>query len=170
MAETIRWYAVHTQPRAEQTAMRHLARQGFTPLLPEYKSRRRHARRTEWVRKPLFPRYLFIAMDVEQMRWRSVMSTVGVSHLVTNGNEPVAVPAWVIDGIRARMDDDGLVDVEPAIPFNSGDAVQVTSGPLSDQIGIFQCASDEDRVVLLLDLLGRQIKVRLPLDILTPAS
>ncbi len=37
-----------------------------------------------------------------------------------------------------------------------------------DQLGLFQCATDEDRVILLLDLLGRQVKVKLPLDSVTP--
>ena len=31
-------------------------------------------------------------------------------------------------------------------------------GPMRDQIGFFECTSDGDRVVLLLHLLGRQVR------------
>ena len=37
-------------------------------------------------------------------------------------------------------------------------------GALSDQIGLFECAGDDQRVFLLLDLLGRKVRVRVPAD------
>ena len=170
MTDALRWHVVHTHPRAERVAVSRLARQGFKPLLPEYSRRRRHARRTEWIRTPLFSRYLVVAIGDENARWRNIMSTVGVSHLVCNGTTPIAVPSWVIDDIRSRMDADGLVSVESDVLLSHGDFAQVTSGPLTDQIGIFQAACDEDRAILLLDLLGRQVKTKLPLEILAPLT
>lgn len=167
---TVRWYVAHTHPRGERLALANLERQGFAAFLPEYLKRRRHARRMDWVRAPLFPRYLFVAMDIARARWRAIASTVGVSHLVCHGDRPAAVPDGVVEDIRARMDARGLVPVEPRIPFRRGDVVQVTSGALADQIGFFHCASDEERVVLLLDLLGRQVKVTLPLAAVAPVA
>ena len=162
------WYVVHTHPRAEETARRHLARQGFNAFLPQYLKRRRHARRTDWIRAPLFPRYLFVAMDITMTRWRAIFSTVGVSHLVCHGERPAQVPRGVVPDIQQRLDADGLVAVEPELPFRKGDVVRVTAGALVDQTGLFECTSDEDRVILLLDLLGRQVKVKLPLDSVAP--
>lgn len=162
------WYVVHTHPRAEETARRHLTRQGFSAFLPQYLKRRRHARRTDWIRAPLFPRYLFVAMDMKMTRWRAISSTVGVSHLVCLGEQPAQVPRGIIPDIQQRLDADGLIVIEPEVPFSEGDVVRVTSGALVDQLGLFQCATDEDRVILLLDLLGRQMKVKLPLDAVTP--
>jgi hypothetical protein len=41
---------------------------------------------------------------------------------------------------------------------------------MAERIGIFQAPSDEHRVFLLLDLLGRTVRVRLPLTALVPAG
>ena len=98
-----------TQPRAESKARVHLGRQGFETYLPRYFKKRRHARRVETVQAPLFPSYLFVAIDREKHRWRSINSTVGVSHLVCNGEEPAPVPDYVIDALRDREDETGLI-------------------------------------------------------------
>ena len=66
-----RWYVVQTQAHAETKACWHLARQGFETYLPRYLKRRRHARRVEMVQAPLFPRYLFVVIDIATQRWRS---------------------------------------------------------------------------------------------------
>ena len=66
-----RWYVVQSQPNAERKAVMHLERQGFTTYLPRYLKRRRHARRVEIVGAPLFPRYLFVGIDLTMQRWRS---------------------------------------------------------------------------------------------------
>ena len=42
--------------------------------------------------------------------------------------------------------------------------VRVTSGPLAEQVGWFEGVSDDERVILLLDLLGRKIQVRVPTE------
>lgn len=161
------WYVVHTHARAEETAQRNLIQQGFQAFLPQYMKKRRHARRTDWVSAPLFPRYLFVAIDVARARWRSISSTIGVQHLICRGEMPVAVPEAVIAEIRARMDETGMVPVRQKVPFRKGETVLVTGGPLADQVGLFDCVSDEERVFLLLDILGRQVKVRVPLDAVT---
>src|SRR2546430_6869407 len=104
-----RWYVVQTQPHAEAKAASHLSRQGFAVYLPRYLKRRRHARRIETVAAPLFPRYLFVTVDMMCQRWRSIHSTIGVSRLVCNGDDPVPVTDDVIETLRAREDEQGFV-------------------------------------------------------------
>ena len=82
-----RWYVVHTQPNGEGRADLNLRRQGFATYLPRYARRRRHARRQEVVQRPLFPRYLFVTLDLARDRWRAVHSTFGVNRLVLAGEE-----------------------------------------------------------------------------------
>src|ERR1700741_4962506 len=104
-----RWYVVHTHPHDESRADTHLRRQGFRTYLPRYLRRRRHARKTEAVARPLFPRYLFVALDLSRDRWRAIHSTLGVVHLVVIGDAPVPVPDSVINEIRSRECSNGLV-------------------------------------------------------------
>ena len=158
------WYVVHTQPRGESLAITNLNNQGFETYLPRHLKRRRHARRTEWVPAPLFPNYLFVRFDIERTRWRSIHSTFGVRYLVCNGELPAPVPHVIVEDIRSCEDDDGVVVVSKQAPFDKGELVQIMTGALCDQVGLFDCATDNERVFVLLDLLGRKVRVRVPLE------
>lgn len=159
-----RWYAAHTQPKGEMLAETNLRRQGFVTYLPRYLRRRRHARRTDWTPMPLFPRYLFVRMDVEQVRWRAIHSTFGVQHLICHGEKPAALPPAIVEDIQAREDISGMVAVKAPPPFAKGEVVRLTEGALADQVGLFDGVSDDERVTILLTLLGREIKVCVPAD------
>jgi transcriptional antiterminator RfaH len=153
-----RWFVVQAQPNAEHKAVAHLNRQGFTTYLPRYLKRRRHARRVDMVAAPLFPRYLFVSIDLSVQRWRSIFSTVGVSRIVCNGETPTAVSNQVIDSLRAR-EHDGLVKLDLRPSFRIGDKVRLLDGAFADCLGLYEGLKDGDRVALLLDLLGRKVRV-----------
>jgi transcriptional antiterminator RfaH len=163
------WYVVQTQPRAETKAAAHLARQGFDTYLPHYLKRRRHARRVETVVAPLFPRYMFVAVDMAVQRWRAIQSTVGVSHLVCHGDGPAAVSPDIIHGLMAREDERGFVRLDRRPPFAPGDKVRILEGVFSACLGLFEGVADRERVAILLDLLGRKVRVTLDADVVTAA-
>jgi transcriptional antiterminator RfaH len=156
---TQRWYVVQTQTHAEDKAAANLLRQEFDVYLPRFKKRRRHARRTEIVSAPLFPRYLFVGVDMATQRWRSIRSTFGVSNLVCNGDEPAVVGTSVIDALRKREDDRGFIILGKRLQFSAGDRVRVVEGAFADCLGLFEGMRDEERVTVLLDLLGRKVRV-----------
>jgi len=158
------WCVANTHVNAETAAAAHLQRQGFTVYLPLYSKLRTHARRSEWVSRPLFPRYLFVGVSEINRRWRAINSTIGISHLVSFGGQPAPVSDDLISDLRAREDETGMVRLAAASPFRKGEAVTFLSGALCDHAGIFECIDDKDRVVVLLDLLGRKIKVRAPIE------
>ena len=85
-------------------------------------------------------------------------------HLVGHGNRPTSVPEAVIEEIKGREDDSGLVAMARQAIFKRGAPVRVSAGPMADLLGIFECASDEQRVFILLELLGRQVRVRIPAE------
>lgn len=154
------WYAVHSQPNAELRAAEHLGRQGFHSYVPTYLKQRRHARRVDTVRAPFFPRYLFVSLDVAQQRWRAVNSTVGVTRLVGQGLLPTPVLPGVVEEIKRREGPDGLLQIAPAAArFVKGDAVRITEGAFEACQGLFLALTDKDRVAVLLDLLGRKVRV-----------
>ena len=162
------WFAVRTQPRAEEKAVRHLANQGFATYLPRYRRRIRHARRNQIVLRPLFPGYLFVELDPTRCRWRSINGTVGVNEILTNGDLPLAVPEAIIAEIKSREDETGAVKL--ASPsFRRGQAVRLTEGPLADVSGLFEEMRDENRIVLLVSLLGRKVRMQVPLAVVAAA-
>lgn len=163
----LNWYVVHTLPRAETRAQWHLGNQGFPTFLPRYLKSRRHARQITKVASPLFPRYLFVQVDCERMPWRSINGTFGVSRLVSDGDLPVPVPAMLIDEIRAREDAAGYIRVGRDLHCKIGDPVRITEGPLCDLVGLFESLSDEERVTLLVNLLGRDVRVEISISAVT---
>jgi transcriptional antiterminator RfaH len=165
---TSRWYVVQTQPHAESKAAEHLIRQGFGAYLPRYHKRRRHARRVELIAAPLFPRYLFVAVDLETQRWRAIHSTSGVSRLVCNGDEPAPVPPDVVPALQQR-EDAGFVKLERRPQFAPGERVRVVDGIFTDTLGLFEGMADRDRVAILLDLLGRKVRILLDEGAITAA-
>lgn len=164
-----RWYAVQTQVHAESKATHHLGRQGFEVYLPRYLKSRRHARRVDTVAAPLFPRYLFVSIDTATQRWHSIQSTFGVTRLVTNGDVPAVVSPAIIEGLKYREDASGFVQLERRPRFAAGDKVRVLEGAFSECLGLFEAISGRDRAAILLDLLGRKVRVVLDTEIIDAA-
>jgi transcriptional antiterminator RfaH len=153
------WHVVQVHPHAESKAQMHLVRQGFATYLPRYLKRRRHARRTEIVPAPLYPSYLFVTFNPAIHRWRSIHSTVGVARLVCNGESPAAVDSGIIDGLKSRENEQGYIQLERRSQFAAGDKVRVREGVFCDCLGLFESLSDRERVAILLELLGRKVRV-----------
>jgi transcriptional antiterminator RfaH len=164
-----RWFVAHTQPHAEAKATAHLSRQGFEIYFPRYLKRRRHARRIETVAAPLFPRYLFVAVDMTAQRWRSIYSTVGVARLVCNGDEPTAVPEGIVEALKCREDAGGFIKLDYRPQFRPGDKVRVLDGAFSSCLGLFEGMAERERIAILLDLLGRKVRVVLDADLVAAA-
>src|SRR5687767_14406317 len=163
------WYLAHTQPRAEAKASLNLRRQGFEIYLPRYLKQRRHARRVESVLAPLFPGYLFVAIDINTQRWLSIDSTFGVTRLVRDGDRPAAVPSAIITALKCREDAKGFVVLDQRPRFSPGDKVRVLEGAFRDCYGLYDGMSAGDRVAILLELLGRKVRVALHIDIIEAA-
>jgi len=158
MSDQARWYLVHTRPHAERKAAAHLLRQGFETYVPRYLKRRRHARRVETVVAPLFPRYLFVTVDMMTQRWLAIRSTIGVSALVSWGDRPAEVPQYIIDDLHSR-ELGGMVALDQRPRFTPGEQVRITDGVFAGCLGLFEDMSDRERVAVLLDMLGRKVRV-----------
>jgi transcriptional antiterminator RfaH len=162
-----RWFCVHSHPNSEARAAGHLRRQGYDVYVPHYLRRRRHAGRNEIVGRALFPRYLFCRIDLNVDRWRSIDSTLGVSRLVCIGDVPAAVPPGIVEALQAR-EVDGFIQLDRE-PLRAGDRVRVTGGEFETFFGRLDESSERDRVAVLLDLLGRKVRVELDANLVAAA-
>ncbi len=161
----MRWYAAYAKPRMELWARSNLWEREFEVYLPQYRKTRRHARRIDEVTVPLFPRYLFVHADLERQSLRSIATAPGVESVVTFGNRPAGIDDRIIAEIRGREDEHGLVAMDCLEErFRRGQALRINAGALRDYTGLFEAQDDKHRVVLLLGLLGRQVRVRVPLE------
>ena len=158
------WYAVHTHARKEVIASQHLLRQGFDVYFPQHLKKHRHARRISWVRSPFFPRYLFAGFDLKHRRWGAICSTIGVSSLIKLGGFPIKVPPKIIEGLKAREDETGLIRLSNNVDHKPGDFIQIRSGVFEDMVGILQNLDDQGRISMLLDIMGCRVCIKTTLD------
>ena len=163
-----RWFVAHTHPNQEVRAVLNLQRQGFEAYLPRYLKKRRHARKTEVVPAPVFPRYVFVSMDLARQRWLAVRSTIGVQRLVGSADAPLPLPCGIVEGLRQRQDEQGYVQL--ALPgFRPGDKVRVLGGAFEECLGLFEGVPDDHRSTILLDLMGRKVRVTLDSGLIAAA-
>jgi transcriptional antiterminator RfaH len=87
-----------------------------------------------------------------------------VARLICNGDHPAVVPDRIIDDLKARQDEKGLIALDTRPRFAAGDKVRVLDGAFSSCLGLFERASDNERVAILLDLLGRKVRVVIGVD------
>jgi len=159
----ITWHVVYTQPLKESIAQQNLLNMGYEVYAPKFKKKRRHARKIEEVVAPLFPRYIFVGMNIECAQWRNINGARSVSHLLmTNDLKPTRVPCRVIDELKGQETENGIVPIASLVSFIKGDRVRVCEGVFEDQEAIFECLDDKGRVHLLLNFLGREMKTALP--------
>jgi transcriptional antiterminator RfaH len=165
----MRWYCIYTQPRMELWAQSNLRERGFEVFLPRYLKQRRHARKTEMVGRPLFPRYLFVRADFSETSPRAASSAEGVVDLVRMGRDASPIRDEIIAELRTRQAEDGYIRLGRNASYNVGDRVRMINGSMCDQVGLFDCRSDDQRVFVLMNLLGREVRVRVSADDLAKA-
>lgn len=163
------WYVVQTRINSESKAAARLRHQGFDVYLPRYQKTRSHARKVSVVARPLFPRYLFVAVESAVHWWRAIQSTTSVSHLICGSDLPASVGNEVIHSIKLREDEKGFIQLKPPDMFAPGDTVRIVEGAFADSLGLVEGIDDRARVTLLLDLLGRKVRVLIGPDLIEAA-
>jgi transcriptional antiterminator RfaH len=159
----LRWYLVHTKPSREALAQENLQRQGFEIYFPRLKQFVRWGGRSRERVTALFPRYLFLHLDEGHQSLRPVHSTLGVSAVVRFGYQYTIVPEAVIRELRGRAEPlSGLHQLADASMLVLGAKVRISAGAFDGLEGIFQHAAGDDRVVVLLNLLGHHTRVHVP--------
>jgi len=153
--ETI-WLLVYTKPKQEKIANENLGNQGFTTFLPLITSTNSSTKSEDL--EVVFPRYLFIQINVKLENWSSIKSTKGVDHIVLFGDQFTVVPEKIIKSIKGKLDKKGVYKQKISkTNFNKGDQLVIKEGAFSGVDAIFISNKSKDRVKLLLKLLQTSI-------------
>jgi transcription elongation factor/antiterminator RfaH len=163
-----RWFLVHTLPHNERRAQLHLGAQGFRTHSPTIQKTIRHARQLRTVRAPLFPRYIFLILDLGRDQWLSVWGTFGVSSLYTCNDRPVPVPEGIVETLIANSDEVNLALF--ANGLRAGQSVRILSGPFANFVGKLERLDAAGRVRVLLDMMGTAVPVALRRSAICPAA
>jgi len=155
----MKWYVIQTKSKKEGEAAAYLSLNGlevFKPLMETFAPRNGRMKKEF---RPLFPNYIFAKFELEKnyplVRWAR-----GVKKVLGFGGYPVPIPGEIIELIKKRTDENGIV--KKTHHFVANDLVRIKTGPLKDLLGIFdRWVSDGERVKVLLNLIGYQPEVEI---------
>ena len=151
------WYLVYCKARQEDMAARGLEEQGYGVYLPKLETRRRRAQGMVDVVQPLFPRYLFVS-PCDRQPLAPIGHTAGVSTLVRFGSDYRPVSRGIVEALKSREDPDTGYHCLTPPNLERGDRVSIRAGAFAGIDGIFEARSGQERVVVLLELLGQTVR------------
>ena len=155
------WILTYTKPKQEMLANENLQRQGFKTFLPLIA----HTNKNKELKppQPIFPRYLFVQINLELNNWASINSTYGVSHIVMFSEKFTSIPKNIIKLIQEKLDEFGIYREDVSIvDYQKGDLVSIKEGRFAGIEAIFLSKKSKDRVRLLLKLLNSSVVTEIP--------
>ncbi len=134
-------------------------------------------------KKPMFPGYIFIKVDMTDESWYIIRNTPYVTGIIGSSGQrtkPTPIPEEQIDKIIGRIREDSMTssaDVANAttkkiesVSFVEGDTVNIIEGDFANQIGIIKGISlAKQSAEVELELFGRNTIIELPLVIIKKA-
>ena len=144
-----KWYLIQTKPQQEAIATQNLSNQGFNVFHPKAIIKNKTV--------SLFPRYLFIELDDKHQNWTPIRSTKGVANFVRFGLSFARVSNQIISMIKIQQQQ----TIEKLFNIYSHDSVEIQSGAFKGQQAIFQNYNSNDRVTVLLKLIGQHQETKL---------
>ncbi|WP_338464144.1 transcription/translation regulatory transformer protein RfaH [Franconibacter daqui] len=148
------WYLLYCKRGQLQRAQEHLERQQVNCLTPMITLEKIVRGKRAPVSEPLFPNYMFVEFDPEEIHTTTISATRGVSHFVRFGSQPAMVPLTVIEQLQNCQPEEVT---DPQTPYE-GDKVVITEGAFEGLEAIFTEPDGETRSMLLLNLLNKQVR------------
>jgi transcriptional antiterminator RfaH len=156
------WFILQFKSNSHHLAKKNLNRQGFEVFLPLHNNTSRKLSRFVNTSKPLFPGYMFIRFDRTKPDWYKINNTYGVSQLITFNSILKSVPTAFVDSLMKRYDLSGKLI--PIDKLKKGDQVTVLTGPFANFIATVEDYEANQRVWILIDLMGRKSKIQTQSD------
>lgn len=159
IGDSLCWYVVHTHLKQEERTSSNLGTLQLETLAPKLRVEKynQFTGQLTKVFKPLFPNYIFARFKFNEVYHR-IRFTRGVHSLVMFNNTPTPVDDEIIELIRSRMGEDGVVKTMEEL--KPGDAVMIRDGRFKNLCGVFERGMpDADRVRVLLNTVSFQAHV-----------
>ena len=169
MADTARWYVLHTYSGYENTVKatiektvesRGLHDQILAISIPmETVTEITESGVSKTYDRKVFPGYVLIKMVYSDDTWHVVKNIRGVTSFVgTSSNDPIPLSE---DEVYAM----GVEKKEIIVNYNVGDTVRILDGPLSSFTGTVESIEiDKNAVNVIVSMFGRETSVEFELD------
>lgn len=167
MADTAKWYVVHTYSAYENTVKatlektietRHLQDLIQAVSIPMETVTEITENGPKTVERKVFPGYVLVKMVLTDESWYIVKNVRGATGFVGSGNKPIPLTEEEI----AQM---GIEKHEIVVAYGVGDSVKINDGPLTSFIGtVEELDVDKNKVRVVVSMFGRETPVELELD------
>ncbi len=150
-----KWYLAYCKPKEEARARAHLEAQGIESYYPMVEIEKLRRGKRVPVREPMFPNYLFIYVDLEEVTPVTLKSTRGISRIIHFGREWTSISSQLVYQLMSRDDSDEARASYASLP-TQGDKVLIESGPLAGFEAIYLEPDGDKRAILLVSLLNQE--------------
>ena len=169
MAETAKWYVVHTYSGYENTVKatiektvqsRGLQEQILNIAIPmETVTEITEAGVSKTYDRKLYPGYVFVKMVYSDNTWHAVRSIRGVSGFVgPSGEDPIPLT-------EDEVYEMGVEKREIVVNYAVGDTVRILDGPFSSFTGTVEAIEvEKNSVSVVVTMFGRETSVEFELD------
>lgn len=164
-----KWYVVHTASGHENKVAlnlrqriesEHLEHKILDILVPTQDKIEIRSGKKSTVKEKIFPGYILVKMDLDDISWLSVRTTPGVTAFVGIGNKPTPIPEHEVRTIVKYMSQGAAPTYKDVFLVN--DTVKIVDGPFADFIGKIDTVDKErGKVRVLVSIFGRETPVEL---------
>ncbi|EKD91121.1 MAG: hypothetical protein ACD_30C00042G0001 [uncultured bacterium] len=138
----------------------HLENKIFQILVPTQDKIEIRAGKKETVKEKIFPGYILVLMELDDISWLAVRTTPGVTSFVGMGNKPTPVSNAEIASI-IKFTTQGAAPTFKDV-FMVDDTVKIIDGPFAEFIGkVDSVDKEKGRVRVLVSIFGRETPVEL---------
>jgi len=111
--------------------------------------------------RKVYPGYMFVQMDVDQITMHLVRSTPKVTGFIGDSRNPPPIPDDEVRRITNQVDED---DAAPTVivDFERGEEIRVTDGPFASMMGrVEEVNSTRAKLRVMVSIFGRPTSVEL---------
>ncbi|WP_421202213.1 transcription/translation regulatory transformer protein RfaH [Aeromonas enteropelogenes] len=150
-----KWYLAYCKPKEEARARAHLDAQGIESYYPMVEIEKLRRGKRVPVREPMFPNYLFIFVDLNEVTPITLKSTRGISRIIHFGSEWTPINSALVYQLMSKDDSDEARASYARLP-SQGDKVKIETGPFAGFEAIYMEPDGEKRAILLVSLLNQE--------------
>lgn len=173
MADTAKWYVVHTYSGYENTVKatieksvetRHLEQLIHDVSIPMETVTEITDNGPKTYDRKVFPGYILVKMVMTDESWYIIKNVRGVTGFVGSGSKPTPLT----DDEVAQL---GVEKFETVVAYSVGDTVKITDGPLTSFVGtVDELDIERNKVRVVVSMFGRETPIELELDQVEPIS
>ena len=168
MAESAKWYVVHTYSgyeNAVKTAIeKSVANRGLEDMILDIRvpvetvTEITEEGKSKEVERKIFPGYTLVKMIMTDDTWHLIRNIRGVTGFVGSANNAIPLTEEEVLAL-------GMEKHEVVVLYNVGDQVKITDGPLATFIGtVDEIDAEKNKVCVVVSMFGRETPVELELD------